>query len=188
MHFRRLRNARGMMMLKEEFFSIVEKYYDDIYAFCGYLTGNVHDRDDLFQDTFVLALAKRGQIKEDGNVKSYLLSLSMGIWRNQVRKRKLRLLLHGEKPLEEEDEAELRDERKETEELVMQEEEHSFLRRQVALLPEKQRIPLVLFYMEGLSQEEISKCMKLPLGTVKSRLRAGKKILKERMEAAGYDR
>ena len=40
-------------MTKEVFSSFVDQYGDDVYAFCGYLTGNAHDRDDLFQDTFL---------------------------------------------------------------------------------------------------------------------------------------
>ena len=39
-----------------------------------------------------------------------------------------------------------------------------------------------------LSQEEIAKCMGLPLGTIKSRLYKAKQLLKEELEANGYDR
>ena len=35
--------------------------------------------------------------------------------------------------------------------------------------------------------EEIAKAMKIPVGTVKSRLNTARKQLKERMEVAGYD-
>ena len=84
-------------MERDIFSSFVDQYSKDVYAFCGYLTGNAHDRDDLFQDTFLLATEQMDRIREDGNVKSYLLSLAIGIWRNRVRKRKVRMLLTGER-------------------------------------------------------------------------------------------
>ena len=39
-----------------------------------------------------------------------------------------------------------------------------------------------------LSAEDIAKTLDIPLGTVKTRIRKAKKMLKERLEAIGYDR
>ena len=44
-------------------------------------------------------------------------------------------------------------------------------------LPEKQRIPLVLHYLEGFSLEEIARTEHMPLGTVKYRLHQARKML-----------
>ena len=144
-------------MTKEELEACIDLHGDDIYSFCSYLTGNPHDRDDLFQETFLLAMKQRDRIQRTGNVKSYLISLSIGIWKNELRKRRIRQLLTG------------------------------YLRKEIAKLPEKYRIPICLFYLENMPQEEIAKAMKIPVGTVKSRLNTARKQLKERMEVAGYD-
>jgi RNA polymerase sigma factor (sigma-70 family) len=48
-------------------------------------------------------------------------------------------------------------------------------------LPEGQRVALTLFYIDGYSQGEISSFLEVPVGTVKSRLHAARKRLKERM-------
>ncbi len=53
------------------------------------------------------------------------------------------------------------------------------LRTAIMRLPEKQRIPLVLFYMEGYDVEQISKVLHLPKGTVCSRLARSRAALKE---------
>ncbi len=57
------------------------------------------------------------------------------------------------------------------------------LRDAIMLLPETMRIPLVLHYMEGYPVEEIAKILRLPKGTVCSRLSRAreqiKKMLKE---------
>ena len=47
------------------------------------------------------------------------------------------------------------------------EEEIGYLRKEIAKLPEKYRIPICLFYLENMPQEEIAKAMKIPVGTVK---------------------
>jgi RNA polymerase sigma-70 factor (ECF subfamily) len=53
------------------------------------------------------------------------------------------------------------------------------LRKQVTLLKEDQRQVIDLSYFEGFTQEEISKQLGIPLGTVKTRMRAGILVLKK---------
>ena len=175
-------------MTNEEFSLFIDQYADAVYGFCAYLADNTFDRDDLFQETFLLAFRQKEKIDAGDNVKNYFLSLAVGIHRNNLRKRKIRQLLTGDRSMNEEDTPEIADQRIGTEESVLQAEEAAFLRKQIMMLSEKLRIPVILFYLEGLTQEEIARCMKLPVGTVKSRLAAARKKLKERMEAAGYDR
>ena len=175
-------------MTKEELELCVYRYGSDIFSFCSYLAGNVEDRDDLYQDTFLLALQKREQIDLEQNVKSYLLSLSIGIWRNRCRKKKFRQMFLLHPATDDEQPIQIPDPKADIEAACIEEEEIVYLRRQITSLPDRYRIPICLFYLEDMSQEEIARCMKLPVGTVKSRLNKARKILKERMEAAGYDR
>ncbi len=51
-------------------------------------------------------------------------------------------------------------------------------------LSRKQRIPLVLFYYEGLSHEEVAEMLDIPLGTVKTRIRTAKRKLRTLFEQA----
>lgn len=53
----------------------------------------------------------------------------------------------------------------------------------VGLLPFKQRIVVILFYMQDMDLEEIATTLALPAGTVKSRLHYGRVRLREIMEA-----
>ena len=54
-------------------------------------------------------------------------------------------------------------------------------------LPESFRAPLVLCYLQGLSQEQAAAQLHCPLGTVQSRLARGKAKLKNRLETRGAD-
>ena len=175
-------------MTREEIEACIDRYGDDIYSFCSYLAGNVHDRDDLFQDTFLLALQKQDKLDPEKNVKSYLLSLSIGIWKNRCRKKKLRSLLLSEPAGEGEGFIQIPDPEAGAEEKWIEGEEAVYLRKQVEALPDRYRIPVYLHYLEDIPVKEIARCMHIPEGTVKSRLNTARKKLKERMEAAGYDR
>lgn len=48
----------------------------------------------------------------------------------------------------------------------------------VQALPEMYRLPVVLFYMEGAGIEDISRILRIPAGTVKSRLSKARRSLK----------
>ena len=48
-------------MTREELEFCIQRYGSDIFSFCSYLAGNVEDRDDLYQDTFLLALQKQSR-------------------------------------------------------------------------------------------------------------------------------
>lgn len=67
-------------------------------------------------------------------------------------------------------------------EQLVKEEQLSDLRRCVNNLPDKHRQVILLFYAGELSLEEIAGVLKIPKGTVKSRLHSAKKQLRKEME------
>ena len=58
-------------------------------------------------------------------------------------------------------------------------EQRALVSSALAQLPEEQKRPLVLAYFEGLTQSEIATTLGAPLGTVKTRMRAGMIKLRE---------
>lgn len=51
-------------------------------------------------------------------------------------------------------------------------------------LPEKLKVVVLLFYMEDLSTAQIAEIIKVPVGTVLSRLYRARKILRKKLEDA----
>lgn len=49
-------------------------------------------------------------------------------------------------------------------------------------IPEKYRIPLILFYMEGYSTREIAEMLNIPEGRTRERMRAGRNMIRRLME------
>ena len=55
------------------------------------------------------------------------------------------------------------------------------VRRELAALPEEQRVVLVLVCVDGLTYKEAAEVLKVPVGTIMSRLSRGRQDLHERL-------
>ncbi len=66
-----------------------------------------------------------------------------------------------------------------TERIAIERERCEIIENVLAEMPEKQRESLRLSFFEGLSQSEIAKRLGVPLGTIKTRMRAGLRKLHE---------
>ena len=62
------------------------------------------------------------------------------------------------------------------------ENDYSDLYEALNKLDTKIRLTVTLYYIEGYSVEEIKNILKIPVGTVKSRLARGRKLLKAHLE------
>ena len=61
----------------------------------------------------------------------------------------------------------------------------SALDRELNALPKKYRVPVVLCYLQGLTNEEAARHLRCPPGTVKTRLRHARKLLADRLTRRG---
>lgn len=157
------------------------KYGKEVYSFCAYLTRNKEDTDDLYQQTFLVAIEKK-EIDEGNNPKSYLISIAANIWRNHKRKYLWRKKKIDITFLENEDMESIADQKEAICDTLIKKEEITSVRECVYQLPEKMKVVVLMRYMENMSLEEIAERLKIPYGTVQSRMHKAKLILKERME------
>lgn len=165
----------------------IRDYGRELYSFCLYLTGNVQEAEDLYQDTFLKALELRERMDAQYNPKNYLISVALHLWKNKKRKYAWRMRIAGTRQLVEEcTEAEQAAEHESfeasAEEQILQKEVTLQVRKAVAELEEKYRIPVYLYYTAQLSVGEISRILKIPEGTVKTRLHKARKLLKTKLE------
>ncbi|HBN56791.1 MAG TPA: RNA polymerase subunit sigma-70 [Lachnospiraceae bacterium] len=169
-------------MSREELETLISDYGKDIYSFCCQITRSRHGADDLYQDTFLKMLEVKDRLDIKENPKSYLLSVAVNLWKNQTRKAAWRQRITGCACSVEESGLEVPSDEATAEEQMISQEEQVCVRRAVDALPEKYRVPVLLFYMEELKIYEIAGILKLPQGTVKSRLYKAKKVLKKELE------
>ncbi|NBJ93903.1 RNA polymerase sigma factor [Parablautia muri] len=179
-------------MNRDEFELFVLRFGKDILRFCRMSAGDAETGDELYQDTMLKLLEKRNQLSFTQNTKSYALSTSIFLWKNKRRKYAIRQRLAPADSMDEmsDEGREIPDDGHEAspEQVVLRQSEVDMVQKLVASLPEKYRIPIYLYYSADMQINEISKILELPEGTVKSRMRKAKKLLKEELEAIGYDR
>ena len=70
---------------------LIEKYYDDIYRFCYYKTGNSSLSYDLTQETFLKLIKYIGTYKHRGKFKSYLITIAMNVCNTYFDENKVEL-------------------------------------------------------------------------------------------------
>lgn len=179
-------------MNNDDFERFVLKFGKDILRFCRMTAGDTENGDELYQDTMLRLLEKRKKLDAVQNTKSYALSTSINLWNNKKRKYANRMRLVPIDSMEKmSDEGhEIPNDGNESlpEHIVLQQNEAEMIQRLVALLPEKYKMPIYLYYSADMQIHEISEILGLPESTVKSQMRRAKKMLKEKLEAIGYDR
>lgn len=169
-------------MSHEELEACIEANGRDIYSFCCQLTKSRQEAEDLYQDTFLKMVELGDRIEIRSNPKSYLLSVAVNLWKNRKRKFAWRQRITGPVLSMEDEETGLPSEEDSPEDQVISREEEQMVQKAVNELPEKFRLPVLLFYMEELKLSEISQVLGIPEGTVKSRLFKAKKVLKKELE------
>lgn len=151
---------------------LVPLYYAALYRYAYRLAGSAGEAEDLTQETFCTAQAKRGQLRDPGRVKSWLFSILRNAYLHRQRARKrLRAV-----PL-----ADLDGFAAEAADSELPLVEPGRLQEVLGALPEEYRSPLILYYFEEFSYREIAEHMGVPLGTVMSRLARAKEHLRRRL-------
>ena len=178
-------------MNTREISELVEMHGNAIYTFCCSLTRNKIEADDLYQETFLKAMECKGKIDKSENPKSYLLSIAIGLWKNSRRKYARRQRIAPTRALNEQFDEEnglcMELTGTSVEDRMINKEMCQIIRYEIEQLSDKLQIPLYLYYTLELPVVNIAKIMKIPAGTIKSRLFKARNELKVKMEEHGYE-
>ena len=159
----------------------IEAYGTDIYSFCIRLTQNREQAEELYQDTF-LAMCEKEDWKEEENVKSYLLGITIKLWQNRKRKFAWRKRIAAEIPISKEQGLEAFSADENLEQHMVSKEEQEAVWKAVYKLPEQLRIVILLYYMEDFKVAEIAEKLSLSISNVQSKLMRARRYLKQELE------
>ncbi|MEL7565496.1 MAG: RNA polymerase sigma factor [Dehalobacterium sp.] len=165
------------------FVDLVDEYSDSIYKFCRSLTYSQEDADDLFQETFLKAFEQLPKLSASDNPKGFLFSTSLYIWKSWKRKYARRKRLAPIETLDNNSAIDVH-----MEDSFMGQEETRIVRELVKSLPDKFKIPIILYYTVEMSVSDIAVALKLPTGTVKSRLFKARKLVEKGLVAIHYEK
>lgn len=160
--------------------SAVENYYDDIYRFCRYYTGNETDSYDIVQEVFLRYL-KYADSGSHRNLKGYLIMIARNLCCDYFRS--LAAQRENTFSLDEttEDTINIRMGQGRT---IEDCDNELFLRELLQSLPQEQREVVILRIHDGLGFGEIAKITGCGTSTAKSRFRLGIAGIRKKMR--GY--
>jgi len=175
------------------FDQIVLRYQDMVFSLSCRLLGGYDEAVDLSQEVFLQVYRKLSSFRRDASLRTWIYRIVINRAKNQKRWWKRRINEMTAVPIEE---AETRtrsgrallrtsDEIAPDAELARKE-QSQLLHRAIEKLPFDQKTILLLKEIEGLSYEEISTTLGLPLGTVKSRLARARKSLREGLDPGHF--
>lgn len=140
---------------------------------------NNNDLDDLVQEVFLRIYRFRDKFRNEADIKTWVHRICVNTVQDHYRKRKWSSWLSFsnesvQEPAAEDDQAN-------------DAENSNLVEKALHKLSVKERVVVVLFYLEDVPVEEIALTLKLPEGTVKSRLHSARNKLQNFLEKEGVE-
>lgn len=160
--------------ISSEFNKYVTEYQSALSKLCCNLCRNYYDAEDLFQETWLKAMKSYNQYDKSKNFGKWLFSICVNTYKNNCsssyNKKMIKFNSSDEKDIFLSSIPDNSSENEEYKELI----------KIIRELPEKYRTVLALRYFSDYSEKDVAEILKIPVGTVKSRLNKAKTIIKRR--------
>lgn len=168
--------------LEVHFEVLVRTFQDSLFGFTWRLTHSREDAEECTQDTFVRAYRALerypAERRRELHVRPWLYQITLNIVRNRVRRPTL-ASVSVEGPAGANVAAAARDQ---PEEVAVRAEGWSRMERALAALPCRYQTAVVLRHVQGLSYAEAAEALDQPVGTTKSDVHRGLRLLREALE------
>lgn len=158
------------------FGALVRQYADYVYRLCFLVMRNEQDAEDMAQETLLRAIRalSRFEVREGSSFEAWLYRIAVNRCRSRMRRKWYQALPWpnaGPQPVAGPE--------AQPERLLLQRERQSEVLEAINTLGEKHRLVVILHYYGGLSNQEIAQTLRIPPGTVRSRLHTARQRLKK---------
>ena len=160
-----------MSISQDERNAVVERYADMVWRIALARTQKEDDAQEVFQEVFLRLFQKERVFREEEHRKAWLIRATM------ICCKSYRIASFRHAALSLEDVAPT---------LYLPEEKLGVYEAMLRL-PAKYRIPLQLYYIEGMESEACANALGLRAGTFRVRLNRGRNLLKEQLKGDGID-
>jgi RNA polymerase sigma factor (sigma-70 family) len=156
------------------FSALVQRHGPMVLGLCRRILDHEHDAEDAFQATFLVLVRRAGSLDNPDLLGSWLYGVAhrtamkarAQAARRRQQERQVASVTAAEEPPVDHGWREL----------------HTALDDELNRLPEKYRLPLVLCYLQGLTNEEAARRLGWPAGSMSYRLARGREMLRDRMQ------
>ena len=163
---------------RDAFGWIVARYQSLLCSLAYSATGSLNQSEDLAQETFITAWKQLAELREPEKLRSWLCRISRNLTYDALRQQ-------GREPIHKAETLEEVHEMPGAEPLpsdhTISREEEAILWRSIERIPKSYREPLVLYYREHQSVENVAAALDLTEDAVKQRLSRGRKLLHEQV-------
>jgi len=164
---------------QEAYSEIIKRYQDKLIRYADYLVDNNEVAADTVQESFIKAFINLRGFNIKKKFSSWIYRIVHNEAINYLIKKKREISLESNEWVDRisKENVETEYEEKEIKDMV---------NKCLLELPVMYRSPLTLFYLEDKSYEEISDVLRLPVGTVGTRINRGKKLLEVIIKEKNY--
>lgn len=170
---------------RQEFSEIALPYMDEMYAGALRMTRNPQAAQDLVADVFGRAWKSFHQFERGTNMRAWLYRILTNTYINEYRRRIRQGLPVEIDKYENQDEFYIynkiaenaSNEKEDPAKVVLEKFAEQDIVNAIEKLPDGYRETVILSDMQGLSYEDISQALDIPIGTVRSRLNRGRRHL-----------
>jgi len=155
---------------------LVQAHQADVYRLALSILDDPDEAEDAAQEVFVAALRSLDSFRGDASLKTWLFSITLNVCRSQYQRDKSRTRLRQIL------QSLFRSDQPQPESEAVQHEAESALWQAVHALNEKHRIPVILRYYHDLPVADIAEMLRIPVGTVHSRLNHAREQLRARLK------
>lgn len=170
---------------RREFDTLVERYHKQAYNIAYRMAGNHADAEDLTQEAFIRAFRFFGQYRRELPFDSWLYKIMSNVFIDRLRRRPKANIRSLDAPVvtqEGEAQFDVADPCDGPEDVVLSREMDVRIQAALETLPEAFRITVIYADIEGLSYEEIADVTRTNIGTVRSRLHRGRRLLRDKLK------
>lgn len=161
---------------------LVRRYQDRLYPTLLRLTGQAEDAQDLLQDAFLQAFRKLRRFHGESSFYTWLYRIAVNLALSERRRRRPIVGWEPSAPGSDSRTVDLVDESDPSAPLE-RDEIHASVQAALNHLAPDHRAVVVLKDLDGLRYEEIAEILKIPVGTVRSRLHRARSELRQRLQS-----
>lgn len=164
------------------FEQIVLRYKDPLINFIYHFLGDRIDAEDVVQETFLRVYRNKHLYRNVAKFSTWIYTIAGNLAKTELRRRRRRKIFSLSQLGYENRDYEITDTVPTPDGLVDGEMNEGVIRKEIEALPVKFREVVVLRDVQEFSYEEISSILKIPIGTVKSRVNRGRMRLQKRLQ------
>ena len=160
------------------FDELIARWHAPLWAFVRRLAGDDEAAREILQDVWLRVIRGIPRLRDGSKLRAWLYGIARRTLMDRLRKQYART-----RNLDVDLDVDV--DELPTEPAIDEIDNLDALERALVRLPVLEREAVTLFYLQELSLNEVAEALKVPVGTVKSRLFRGRRLLRQRMTEGG---